>query len=242
MAADTLVFNSEYNRNTFLQGVRQLLRKMPDHAPKSVVKRLEKKSEVLPVPISDTWYQNPASKSGPLQILWNHRWEYDKAPERFFTTLIRLSRKGLECKLHVVGQSFKNKPECFELAKDELQPWITTWGYLPEVDAYRKLLRRSDLVVSTALHEFQGIAVIEAAASGCRVLAPRRLAYPEWFSDDSLYRSFPDDVHLEVNELCERLEPFLKDPDALRRSKAPDVGSLSWSSCRNAYAKLIGGG
>ncbi len=37
----------------------------------------------------------------------------------------------------------------------------------------------ADVVVSTALHEFFGIGVVEAIAAGAFPLLPRRLAYPE---------------------------------------------------------------
>lgn len=239
MAADALVFNSEHNQHTFLEGVRGLLRKMPDHAPKKVVERLTQRSRVLPVPISDIWFQSPPKKSGPLQILWNHRWEYDKAPDRFFNALTHLNKSGHECVLHVVGQSFKNKPDCFSIAQNKLQSWIQTWGYLPDIDAYQKLLLKADIVVSTALHEFQGLSVLEAAASGCHVLAPHRLAYPEWFENDSLYASFPDNPDAELDTLCNILAQHMKDPEHLRKQSTPDINKLHWSNCRKGYERLL---
>ena len=239
MAADALVFNSEHNQHTFLEGVRGLLRKMPDHAPKKVVDRLTQRSRVLPVPIADIWFQTPNKKSGPLQILWNHRWEYDKAPERFFNALTQLYNSGQECVLHVVGQSFKTKPDCFLIAQKKLQPWIQTWGYLSDINAYQKLLMEADIVVSTSLHEFQGLSVLEAAASGCHILAPHRLAYPEWFKGSSLYESFPDDPDAECDMLYGILDQHMRNPEHLRQQSPPDISELRWAKCREGYERLL---
>ncbi len=46
---------------------------------------------------------------------------------------------------------------------------------------YQALLQQSNVVLSTALHDFQGIAVLEGVAAGCIPVVPNRLAYPELF-------------------------------------------------------------
>ncbi len=54
LAADKLLFNSAFNRDSFLEGVARLLKKFPDEIPGSVVDTLKNKSDVLPVVISST--------------------------------------------------------------------------------------------------------------------------------------------------------------------------------------------
>ncbi|MHC4998158.1 MAG: glycosyltransferase, partial [Planctomycetota bacterium] len=43
---------------------------------------------------------------------------------------------------------------------------------------YEEALIESDIVVSTAHHEFFGIGMLEAIAAGCFPLLPQRLSYP----------------------------------------------------------------
>ena len=239
MVSDHLVFNSQYNLDTFLSGARQLLKKMRDFAPKSAISELEKKVKVIPVPLELHWFRSPSTRSGPCRIIWNHRWEYDKAPERFFAVMQTLHAENVPFELYVVGQSFQTKPACFEKVKSILQEKIKHWGYLESASDYRALLPQMDLVVSTALHEYQGLSVLEAAASGCHVLVPNRLAYPEWFHGDALYESSVDDPIIEQEALLASLKSFIVQLEQWRQFPAPDVSALSWTSLRPKYATVM---
>ena len=42
---------------------------------------------------------------------------------------------------------------------------------------------KSDFVVSTSLHDFQGLSILEAVSRGCLPLLPKRVVYPEYFSE-----------------------------------------------------------
>jgi hypothetical protein len=57
----------------------------------------------------------------------------------------------------VVGEQFRNEPEAFSLIRQRHQGRIQNWGYLADRAEYDALLRQADLVVSTALHDFQGL-------------------------------------------------------------------------------------
>ena len=82
-------------------------------------------------------------------------------------------------RLHVVGQAFKNSPIVFANAKDEFAADIATWGYVETREEYEFVLRDSDVVVSTANHEFFGIGIVEAMTHGVLPILPDRLSYPE---------------------------------------------------------------
>ncbi|MBU4034517.1 MAG: glycosyltransferase, partial [Proteobacteria bacterium] len=122
-------------------------------------------------------------QTGSLPVLvWNHRWEHDKNPELFFETLYALSEQGVSFGLIVLGESFKSRPKVFAQAQERLADRIVHFGYAEDYREYCRLLCQGDIVVSTANHEFYGMAVLEAVRSGCRPVVPDRLSYRELFA------------------------------------------------------------
>ncbi|UCG38114.1 MAG: DUF3524 domain-containing protein [bacterium] len=241
LAADRVLFNSAWNRDSFLEGTRGLLAVMPDGVPEGVVELLGARSAVLPVPLEAAFLAagKRSPLHGPLTLLWNHRWEHDKAPERFFGALRLLAQRKVPFKVHVLGQRFREAPPSFEEARAHLGERIGQWGYVQEDEAYRNLLASCDVVVSTALHDFQGLAVLEAAAAGCLPLVPDRLAYPEFFGEGFRYPSSPDDAGRETGILAARLEAMCRDPEMTRRTPPPDLSRLSWENQGPRYRELL---
>ena len=207
---------------------------MPDHAPKDALKLIQNRSNILPVPIEDKYYKRSKSHN-KLVILWNHRWEYDKAPERFFAALYELKNQKVDFTLHVVGQQFRKTPSIFKDAKEYLSDHICTWGYQDTKEAYQNCLEQSTVIVSTAMHEFQGLALLEAVAAGCYPLAPNRLAYPQFLPEECLYPSFPNDKQRERNELVKKLLVLYKKSSFI----APKIESLRWSNLASEYRRYI---
>ena len=63
---------------------------MPDHVPSGIPDTLRSKASILPVGIDRPDRMLKGGNLGqvkPLQLIWNHRWEYDKAPERLFNAI-----------------------------------------------------------------------------------------------------------------------------------------------------------
>ena len=113
LSAEAVAFNSDFHRRDFLARLPRFLPRLPDYEPRWVVETLTAKAEVLPVGLDLAALQaaQPVARalapsghrSEPPRILWNHRWEFDKQPERFFAALERLAASGLPFVAVVVG-------------------------------------------------------------------------------------------------------------------------------------------
>ena len=181
LAAEQVLFNSAFHRDSCLGALRKLLHRMPDHNHIEAVDTIAQKSLIYPQGIVE-----PAPEGlrppGPPRILWVARWEHDKNPELFFEAMYRLQDEGREFRLSVIGEQFSDTPKIFDEAHSRLHGRIDRWGYQPTRLDYERALAEADIVVSTADHEFFGVSVVEAVAAGTYPLLPNRLAYPEIFS------------------------------------------------------------
>lgn len=247
LAADRVLFNSQYNRETFLIGARQLLRKMPDGVSGDVAGQIESNSDVLPVPIADEWFElakarrqkQAVSKSddnAPKQILWNHRWEYDKGPDLLLAIVKQVVTQFPpgHFQWHIVGQQFRQVPKAFAEIKTLLERanMLGAWGYQTKGD-YCRLLGESDIVLSTALHDFQGLSVCEAVAAGCVPVLPARVAYPERFSSSALFTVADCDIASQAANAVATLE---RQCDG---GKAEDLSVLSFEQLKGQYQAQI---
>lgn len=191
LRADRILFNSHYNQKSFVQGIERLFKKLPDLVPKDVPGQLLSKSAVVPVPIHVP-EQHDNTRTETLKILWNHRWEWDKNPELLEAIIRRCDQLKLNVQFNVTGQQFRQIPEAFDRIKKDCPHLLRQIGFIKEIDEYRRRVSECDVVLSTAIHEFQGVAVMEAVALGCTPLLPESLSYPEYFSKEFLFQAFED--------------------------------------------------
>ncbi|XP_076360608.1 LOW QUALITY PROTEIN: tRNA-queuosine alpha-mannosyltransferase [Tachypleus tridentatus] len=212
LVADTIVFNSKFNQDSFLATISSFFNKMPDYRPKGIPEELKYKCRVIYFPLMSTNMLYGITSPGvqtvscrKLHIVWPHRWEHDKGPEEFFDVIFQLHKDNLPFVLSVIGEQFSSVPDIFQVAQDSLKDNIKHWGHQDSKDAYFSVLRSADVVISTARHEFFGVAMLEAAFCGCYPLAPRQLVYPEIFPDKCLYNT--------KNQLLKKLRDFCCHPD-----------------------------
>ena len=195
LAANQLIFNSAFNRDTFFAGAKALLKKMPDGVPAQVLAKQQAKARILPVPLPDSLFTGMPRAKRP-DIVWNHRWEHDKGPERLLEIVQAYVASGLTGKFHIVGQPFRTVPPAISAAIAQLRApqLLGELGYIENAARYHALLAQSQFVLSTADHEFQGLAVMEAMALGCLPVVPDALVYPEYVPAESRYTTAAEAV------------------------------------------------
>lgn len=175
--ADAIWFNSDFHRREFFAAAERFLQAMPDFPELELLLRARARAVTLSPGISPL--PAPPRERGPLRILWSARWEFDKNPETFFEALHLLREQGVSFTLDVVGERYARSPAIFEQARADFAPCINQWGYVESSETYRQILQQADVIVSTAIHEFFGISILEAVEAGAWPLVPERLAYPE---------------------------------------------------------------
>jgi len=183
LAADKILFNSQYNLDSFCRGLIDLRRLLPDNNLKNSLNEIREKSQIIPpgctlIEPSPLQEKSLSEISCPV-LLWNHRWEHDKNPESFFRLIRKIKESGRCFKLIVLGESFKDSPGCFKVGEAEFSAEILHMGYAETRSDYEKWLRQADFVLSTSLQENFGISIVEAISAGSLPLLPKRLAYPE---------------------------------------------------------------
>lgn len=239
LAADRVLFNSRFHRDDWFAALPNMLKHFPDCSHLHRVSGVQDKSTVLPVGMDLQRLDRVPTRErrGPPVILWNQRWEYDKAPQVFFQALDALVEDGIKFRVVIMGHTHRQNAPEFEAARERLGERVVHFGYAAN-EAYPALLRRSDVVVSTALHEFFGIAVLEAIYSGCFPVLPDRLSYPELIPKPHrqicLYEDF--------DELFARLRWALTNADAARAIAVELRSSLvrfDWKTMASVYDRTF---
>ncbi len=233
-SADRLAFNSHYNRDTFLAGLRQMLNSMPDGTPDDLPEQLAARSVVLPVPLTeDCQPLTNKNQKNELHIIWNHRWEHDKGPEVLLALLQHCQQhpKASTFRFHLLGQSFKKVPHAMQQILDQHAAQLEQTGRLTDRSDYLATLQQADVGISTAYHDFQGLALQEAVACGCVPLAPDRLVYPEWYPEDCRYPSCPDNPQEEARHMFHKL---LELP-----TQSIDLSALKWRALHQDYLQWL---
>ena len=241
VAADLVVFNSVYHRDEWFAALPDFLALLPDHRHTRLVDDVRPKTMVLPVRCDLRGLDVvPIDRGERPLLLWNQRWEYDKGPADFVAAIESLVSAGLDFDVALAGERPGDDPPELVRLRQVLGDRLVHDGFA-DLPTYRRLLRWADLVVSTAHHEFFGVAVTEAVYAGAFPVLPNRLAYPE---------RIPDGLHAEclyeaAGDLANRLTWAITHRDAAAAIAArlrPAMAACDWSVVAPSYDETLVGG
>lgn len=228
LAASKLIFNSNFNKESFFKNARRDLQSLNLSSADRKLSGLEKSAVVLPVGINII--EKEKVNYEPT-ILWNHRWEEDKGVSKFKELVDKIP---IEFSLNIVGE----QPDTLPVELSALKSEATHFGFVADRGSYEGVLLNSLLLPVTSKQEFFGISVLEATSAGVLPLLPNRLSYPQLVPDELkkviLYDS--------EEELLNKVEFYLQHPLLVRemQQKLREMASCySWESLRNSYGSKL---
>ena len=191
-AADKVLWNSNFNRTSFIEYMQAILRRAPESIDSGWVVRLEGKSAVAWPPVepveqdvlhnSEKGRYQDESHSGRalVRVAWPHRWEHDKGCDELLQ-LIEETRddEAMELRWTILGHRYERMPASMHVILSQHADCLDHAGEIAGREEYLAALGACDWVASTSRHEFFGIAVAEALLMGCLPWLPSRLSYPE---------------------------------------------------------------
>ena len=147
---------------------------------------------------ADRAAENDVSNQTDPQITvgWVSRWEYDKCPEKFVNFLRMLTAAELNFRLILLGARPRHPVPQLQEINATYKTRILHDGFATDIENYWCLLSQMDVVVSTADHEFFGIAICEAIWAGAIPIVPDKLSYREHIPASCRYQTLSDAVSL----------------------------------------------
>jgi len=240
LVARRVVFHSEFHRDELLAALPALIRPVPDVDLGAIPGEIAARAVVLPL---GTDLPAAPPRLEPVEvptILWSHRWEYDKAPERFLAAVQELRSAGEAFRVRLLGQRFREEPRELEDLRDLLGEDLAGDAYLHSRGAYIEAIRGAEIVVSSARHEFFGLSTLEAIRSGLYPVLPAALAYPELLPEEA--RAWPC-LYPEgelAPALAETLARVRRGEDAeRRRAIVAGTDRYAWERVAPRYDELF---
>ncbi len=236
-AADLVWVSSPFLEGALRASMERVLNRTESPSQVDLVDSVMDGVRVLPPGVDLSWRDRTSPvdrphRSGAPLVLWNQRWDPDKAPMRVVNALGHVAARGVEFEVALVGEVPEHARSVFESACQRLGSRVVVSGCLDRA-AYLSLLERADVVVSAARHEFFGIAPIEAMAAGCVPLYPDRENYPHLIPGH-LHRYC---LHRD-HDLVPRLTELLTDLPQRRevtRGLAEEMERYDWSRVGPIY-------
>jgi glycosyltransferase involved in cell wall biosynthesis len=212
--ATRVAFNSRYHRDEVARAGEELFARLPRTSLRDAFRAKLASAEVIApgIDLDEIALGCGGERGAPLRVLFNHRWEHDKDPHAFLSAVRDAISQGAKLEIVLLGERFVDLPPGTAELLRELAPTIATDGFARDRAEYAAALARCDVAVSTARHEFFGLAIAEAMAAGCTPFVPRALSYPELVPPALASDCF----HAHPSDLARKLVDAARSPDAFR--------------------------
>ncbi len=227
LTADLVIWNSNWNQDSFLLGIQDILKHHPDNKLGNCNETIKAKSTIIwpptQIPELDSCVYSAAGSDesvggggggilhNSVRVVWPHRWEHDKGPGELLEIADRYTEQ-YNLRWILLGEQFQTIPTEMQQFIERWSARIDHYGYVKDRAEYNHWLTQADWVLSTAQHEFFGIAVVEALLVGCLPWLPNRLSYPELLPESARGLSPmhpPDDPDAVKQAIREHLQPAL---------------------------------
>ena len=169
-----------------------------------------------------------------LRLLWSARFEHDKGGEGLRRILQHLEAAQADFQLAGTGQQFRRSPPVFAQIEREFSHRLVQFGYVESEARYTDLMQWANVALSTALHEFQGLALMRAVQCGCVPVVPDRLVYREIYDPLYRYPSSPQEPDREAAAAAELICSFGQAPPP-----APDLSAYYPQALSGRYERTI---
>jgi len=160
--------------------------------------------------------------NAPIHVLWNHRWAWDKAPDRFLEVLRKMQNANLDYRLILIGPHVDdpNINPCYR-DLEAFSERIIHRGTAKSKKEYHHWLASSDVLIHDPRQEFFGISVLEAMFHGIFPVVPNRGPYSEFVPSNFL----TDDPIATMQNLITRTPDKISQ---LRKSLNESARQFSW--------------
>jgi glycosyltransferase involved in cell wall biosynthesis len=213
LAADLVVWNSRWNRDSFMAAMDTLLKRANAVDLRGWRRKAEARSTVIWPPVESPPVDCTEGRvlRNTERVVWPHRWEHDKGPDELLELATRHS-DTLDLRWTILGEQFPDVPPALRDFETRLAARTDHFGFEPDRARYWRHLASAGWVLSTAQHDFFGLAVVEAMLAGCLPWLPPRLSYPELLPPEAVGLSPmhpPADRELVVAAIRKHLQPAL---------------------------------
>ena len=194
LVADAVFFNSNFHRDSFFNALPRLLKHFPDYNSLHTIPQIRERSGVLPVGLDLERYDPYRPKEPPASCAAAAGAVVIAGVRLTSGAVLRCARLAAEdvpFRVAMSARTSASSPPSLRRRATARRPSDTVWLSDSFAD-YARLLWESDIVASSAKHDFFGISVVEAIHCGCwPVLCGGCLNYPDLIPNhaNALYRA-----------------------------------------------------